>query len=66
MFCNQLIINGFGELSVETKHFYELVKMPFHHCDPFDRLMIAQAISEKMPVVSIDAAFDNYSVTRLW
>lgn len=66
LFPNQLVINGFEELSIENKHFYELVRMPFHHRDPFDRLMIAQAISEKMSVVSIDAAFDNYSITRLW
>ncbi len=66
LFPNQLIINGFEELGIETKHFYEIVKMPFHHRDPFDRLIIAQAISEKMSIISIDSAFDNYSVIRFW
>jgi PIN domain nuclease of toxin-antitoxin system len=66
LFPNQLRINGFEELAIETKHFYEIVKMPFHHRDPFDRLIIAQAISEKMSVISIDTAFDDYTVSRFW
>lgn len=66
LFPNQLIVNGFTELPIETKHFYEVVKMPFHHRDPFDRLIIAQAISEKMSVISIDSVFDQYFVTRFW
>jgi len=40
--------------------------LPFHHRDPFDRLLIAQAVVEKMSVVSIDTVFDAYPVTRLW
>lgn len=66
LFPNQLNINGFEQLAVETNHLYEIVKMPFHHRDPFDRLLVAQAISEKMSIISIDSAFDNYSVIRLW
>ena len=38
----------------------------FHHRDPFDRLLIAQSIYEGIPVLSIDKAFDDYSVERLW
>ena len=37
-----------------------------HHKDPFDRMIILQAIAEQIRVVSIDAAFDSYGVTRLW
>jgi len=40
--------------------------LPFHHRDPFDRLLIAQATAEQMPIVSAGAAFDAYGVTRLW
>jgi PIN domain nuclease of toxin-antitoxin system len=40
--------------------------LPFHHKDPFDRLLIAQAIVENIPVVSADFAFDAYLVTRRW
>jgi len=40
--------------------------LPPHHKDPFDRLMIAQALVEGIPVVSVDVAFDPYGVTRIW
>jgi PIN domain nuclease of toxin-antitoxin system len=40
--------------------------LPHHHRDPFDRLIIAQALSENVPVVSADPAFDPYGVTRVW
>ena len=41
-------------------------RLPRHHGDPFDRLIIAQALAEGMPVVSSDAQFDRYGVTRIW
>jgi PIN domain nuclease of toxin-antitoxin system len=40
--------------------------MPHHHRDPFDRLIIAQAIVEGLQIVGIDAAFDSYPIQRLW
>jgi len=40
--------------------------LPFDHRDPFDRLLIAQAILEAMPIVSVDAALNAYPITRLW
>jgi PIN domain nuclease of toxin-antitoxin system len=40
--------------------------MPMHHKDPFDRLIISQALAEQIPVVSVDLEFDAYGVTRLW
>jgi PIN domain nuclease of toxin-antitoxin system len=40
--------------------------LPDHHRDPFDRLIIAQALTESMSVVGSDAAFDAYGVTRVW
>ncbi len=66
LFPHQLNINGFEQLAIENKHFYEFIKLRQHHSDPFDRLLIAQTISEKMSVISIDSAFDNYPVSRLW
>jgi PIN domain nuclease of toxin-antitoxin system len=41
-----------------------VTKLPFHHRDPFDRLIAAQALEEKLPIVSADPAFDK--VKRLW
>jgi PIN domain nuclease of toxin-antitoxin system len=43
-----------------------LTTLPFHHRDPFDRLLVAQAMVEQIPIVSGDSALDAYSVTRLW
>jgi PIN domain nuclease of toxin-antitoxin system len=43
-----------------------LINLPFHHRDPFDRLLIAQAITKELPLISKDAAFVNYSVDLIW
>jgi PIN domain nuclease of toxin-antitoxin system len=40
--------------------------LPYHHGDPFDRLMVAQALTDKIPIVSSDSVFDSYGVKRLW
>jgi PIN domain nuclease of toxin-antitoxin system len=40
--------------------------LPPHHKDPFDRLLIAQAQIEAIPIVSADTAFDSYGITRIW
>ena len=58
--------NGFHVLPIEPKHTAPLTTLPYHHRDPFDRLMIVQAIVEAIPIVSVDQALDAYSVTRLW
>jgi PIN domain nuclease of toxin-antitoxin system len=62
----QLNLNGIGLLNITIDHVSLVATLPFHHRDPFDRLLIAQAITEKMSVVSIDVAFDTYGITRLW
>jgi len=62
----QLSMNGVELLNITIDHVTEVARLPFHHRDPFDRLLIAQAVVEKMVVVGIDAAFDAYQVTRLW
>ncbi|MEQ8847116.1 PIN domain-containing protein [Botrimarina sp.] len=43
-----------------------LPSLPHHHGDPFDRLLIAQAMAEGLPIVSRDKAFDAYGVARIW
>jgi PIN domain nuclease of toxin-antitoxin system len=62
----QLRANGIGVLGMEVEHAATVVDLPFHHRDPFDRVLISQAIVERMPIVGADAAFDAYPVTRLW
>ena len=58
--------NGLKILPIKISHCAELISLPHHHRDPFDRVMIAQAIVEKIAVVSADAQFDEYPITRLW
>jgi PIN domain nuclease of toxin-antitoxin system len=58
--------NDFEILPIETRHTSLLTSMPMHHNDPFDRLLIAQALVEQMPIVGVDAAFDSYGLVRLW
>jgi PIN domain nuclease of toxin-antitoxin system len=42
------------------------MSLPFHHRDPFDRLLVAQCLVENIPIVSADSVFEEYGVTRLW
>lgn len=62
----QLAANGFQLLDIDFRHVSRVATMPFHHRDPFDRLLIAQASAEKLTVVSADATFDAYDLSRLW
>jgi PIN domain nuclease of toxin-antitoxin system len=50
----------------DLEHTTALTTMPFHHRDAFDRLIIAQATVENVPVVSGDTAFDAYGISRIW
>jgi PIN domain nuclease of toxin-antitoxin system len=62
----ELATNQFRILPIEPKHTATLTRLPFHHRDPFDRLIIAQAMVEQIPVISGDAAFAAYTVTCIW
>ena len=62
----QMEKNGFALLPLRVNHLAMLTALPFHHRDPFDRLLAAQCLAEDFSLISIDAAFDNYGVRRLW
>lgn len=62
----ELANNDVTILPIEIGHTAQLTTLPFHHRDPFDRLIIAQALAEKLPVASIDSQFDAYGVERVW
>lgn len=53
-------------LSITLAHIYELQNLPDHHRDPFDRLLVAQATIEKIPVISTDAQIAKYPVKVIW
>lgn len=57
---------AFQILAILPTHTARLIGMPFHHRDPFDRLLVAQALVESIPIISNDGALDGYSVVRMW
>ncbi|QLE56557.1 type II toxin-antitoxin system VapC family toxin [Nostoc sp. TCL26-01] len=59
-------VNNLQLLPIELSHIYALDGLPNHHRDPFDRILIAQSIVEKITLLSIDAVFDIYPVQRIW
>jgi PIN domain nuclease of toxin-antitoxin system len=66
LISNGIEDNAFEILPIEPEHAAILTTMPFHHRDPFDRMLIAQGQVENMPIVSADLALDRYGITRLW
>nr|WP_199314250.1 type II toxin-antitoxin system VapC family toxin [Leptolyngbya sp. FACHB-671] len=58
--------NAIELLEIQPEHLDELTKLPFHHSDPFDRLILAQSLTENIPVVTKDDEFKSYSTTLLW
>lgn len=63
---HQKNINDLQILPIELEHIWQLKNLPLHHKDPFDRMLIAQGITEKMPILSIDSVFENYSIDVIW
>jgi PIN domain nuclease of toxin-antitoxin system len=57
---------GFELLAVTADHAWEVRRLPLHHRDPFDRLLIAQAQVERLPIVTMDPLFNDYDVTVVW
>ncbi len=66
VFIAQRVQEGFRILNIETQHLPALVSLPFHHRDPFDRLIISQAMQEDMAICTGDAAFARYDVRIIW
>jgi PIN domain nuclease of toxin-antitoxin system len=58
--------HGFESMPVTLRHGQTAGALPGHHNDPFDRMLIAQAMLENCTLVSNDGAFDAYGVVRLW
>jgi PIN domain nuclease of toxin-antitoxin system len=62
----QCVENGVEILDIKFEHIGLVATLPFHHRDPFDRLIIAQSLHEQLPIISMDNAFDSYGVERIW
>ena len=66
LFPEQLEKNSIEILGITVEHLIAVCKLPFHHRDPFDRLLIAQSLVEKIPLISVDSIFDSYGVDQKW
>ena len=62
----QLSFEKLNLLNINLEHIYTIARLPLHHRAPFDRLIIAQAMVEQIPILSADSAFDAYPIQRLW
>lgn len=62
----QLHANAIEFLSIRPEHLSALISLPLHHRDPFDRLLVAQALVEGAAMVSADPALDAYGIQRIW
>ncbi len=58
--------NDIQILNIELPHLLRIEKLPFHHRDPFDRLIICQQIENNLPIIGSDKEFDKYGVRRIW
>ena len=65
-FPEQAQANRFAVLGIDLAHIARSEHLEPHHRDPFDRLLIAQALEERLPVVTADPVFRRYGVQRIW
>ncbi len=63
---DQVDLNGFSVLPVQLSHALRVHGLPPHHKDPFDRMLVAQALVEDMPLVSRDRRLADYGVRLVW
>ena len=63
---NQQNVNKFQILPVSVSHIYMLENLPMHHRDPFDRVLICQAVEDELLLVSKDSVLSEYPVTLYW
>jgi PIN domain nuclease of toxin-antitoxin system len=63
---SQIDNNAMTMLPISVDHLTRLTTLPLHHRDPFDRMLIAQALEDRLVMVGADVAFDAYAVERVW
>jgi PIN domain nuclease of toxin-antitoxin system len=62
----QIETNQLTFQSITIPHLAIVRSLPFHHRDPFDRLLVAQALAEAVPIISVDERLDAYGIQRIW
>lgn len=63
---DQMIVNNISGLPIQLVHALHVYNLPYHHRDPFDRMLVAQASIEKIPIITNDRLITNYDVKILW
>ena len=63
---DKIKLEDFDLLPIQLNHLGLIYTLPLYHKDPFDRLLITQAMTENIPILSRDVAFDNYNIQRIW
>ena len=62
----QTKLNNIELLDIKLEHTLQTLEIPFHHKDPFDRLIIAQSQDENMTLLSVDSNFAEYDIKQIW
>ena len=62
----QVTLNNVEILPISMAHLAVVAVLPLHHRDPFDRLLVAQAMVDQVSIVSADIMFDSYPVSKMW
>ena len=65
-FSREIRKEGFSSLAISVEHAQVAGSLRDHHNDPFDRMLIAQAREEKMPIISNEKLFDRFDIMRIW
>lgn len=63
---SKMTANGVSVLSIQLEHVLRVEQLPMHHRDPFDRILIAQALEEGLPIITADPLFSRYPVEVIW
>ncbi len=66
LFPGAVLANGFQVLAPDFQHYRTLLQLSEHHRDPFDRLLIAQALTENLTLITRDPQFAAYGVSIVW
>jgi PIN domain nuclease of toxin-antitoxin system len=61
----EVISSSITLLNIELKYLKINATLPFHHRDPFDRIIIAQSMAENIPIITVDSVFNKYSITLI-
>jgi PIN domain nuclease of toxin-antitoxin system len=64
--ADRIADEGFASLPISAQHAWTVRDLPMHHADPFDRVLVAQAVVEGVPIVTTDARFAEYGVDVRW